>query len=585
MSQPISLLFKFSLVSIFALMEILPVLAEIPITGGEVRGGYVLDSFGDIEDATVSSFILRTPNGNLASPTTTFDNPTNLLAPFLNSPRAQAIVNLNGTAFTPNGEVVIFRGISTLIRGYLDPSSVVGADTLTPSGTVIVDGGTFNLGSTTVSSNGKTYSDSTLNFEVILPGSNPDTEPGEIIILPDVDNPPEITPPKETNNQDIERKRAEQIAAAQREQRILQSRLNELAIQKATAEGKQQTLQDRLNALERQKNISESEKQSLNETLENYRSQKNFRESDSKSLQDKIDSLNAKKSRLESQNSSLAQRDQKLIEAINKIVSDQTLESDINKLEDEIEQYGKTIDNIQKIALFIVDFRKSVTALREKNMLIYQFEPLLEGISVQSGPETISPKIVSIDKAEQAVKLAVTKKTTISFDPAEIILKYVMKDVQASKIADWFSGTSQAIADAKLQISEQKANAVDALRKEQKSTRNLTKQNTEQIAQIDQQIKSLQSQASDNQETLTLINEGIQQTQSQISNTEQEIAQTTQAIQQTQAEITAAQQEAERARAEASQVEGQKQESLNNAATGRSDPMPSNIFPVTSMKQ
>lgn len=209
MSLPIDLMFKLSCAGALALITSFPALAEIPITGGEVRGGYILDSAGDVDSVVINSFILRTPNGNLASPTTTFDNPRDALAPFLDSPRASVTVNLNGTAFTPNGEVVMFRGIPTVIQGYLDPNSVVGANTSSPSGTVIVDGGAFNVGNTTVNSNGTAYQDSTLSFQAptsaptpaptpaATPVATPDPVPNNGTPMAGGENPPEITDAQE----------------------------------------------------------------------------------------------------------------------------------------------------------------------------------------------------------------------------------------------------------------------------------------------------------------------------------------------------------------------------------------------------
>ncbi len=572
-----SFMFKSSLLSGFVFLNALPSFAEIPITSGEVRGGYTLDpnetsiENAEIIDAKVDSFVLNTPKGQLASPSVRISNPRNLLAPFLASPRGSATVDLSGTAFTPNGEIVMFSGVPTTVNGFLDPSSVVGADTLNPSGRVIIDSGTFNVGKTTVTSNSTTYQDSTLSFEVILPGTDLNPEPGPVIDIPGIDEPPTNPPannPNEPDNQSILDRIKEQRAAAEREQSALQSRLNELAMQKATAANEQATLEGKLVQLERQKNISEREKQALNDQLNSYKSQEANIKDDIELLKDRIEALNRNKSTVESNNEILKQREQRLVDSINKIVDDKTLESEIQKLEDEMNSYGKKIDRIEKAALFAASIRKKVINLNQKNNIQYSIESLPSNSSIKESGK-LSQKIIE----------------KIVYFPLKQLFKYVQIELTASNIADWRSGASQAIADAKLQISVQKADAVEKLSKSLKETRSFIKQNQELITQIDEKSQQLQLEVTSKQEDLNKVGKNIQQGQNQISVNDQEIAQVEQSIVQTKSEISIAQQEAQKAELEAKQVEEKRKEAINIGVTGRADTMPSNIFPVTSMKQ
>ena len=184
-----------SLLGGFALITAAPAIAEIPLTGGEVQVRYRLSgsfSTGYVESFDIVKFNLVTPKGTLASPQATVEagDAERFFDDFGFEDQLpgknESTLNISGVAFTPEGEVVMFSKVPTLVKGQIQGAKEWGQAELAQDraiGTVIVNGGAFNFGSSTVTStDGRTFDDSTLSFEVISTGVDKGTS-GEVVTI------------------------------------------------------------------------------------------------------------------------------------------------------------------------------------------------------------------------------------------------------------------------------------------------------------------------------------------------------------------------------------------------------------------
>jgi chromosome segregation ATPase len=477
----------------------------------------------------------------------------------------------------------MFSGVPTQIQGRLDPSSVIGGGTLTPSGTVIVTGGVFNLGNTTVAGkDGRKFNDSDLSFEVILPGSN--SNAGTEVNISGVNNEKQIESLKneEKNLQDSLTNLSTKIATVDRERIELETQFNQLAMQKSVLETENRSLEARLQQLNLQKNSVENQKQALEKLIASFKKQQDDRNFQVASLKSKSSNLENTKSAYLEQNASLKERESKLVEAINQLVNDQSLENEIAALESDAAKFSRAIDNVQEIALFANKLRKSVLDLQKGN-IVYRFAPLPSGLSVSTTPAT--------------------EEVIVKFDPLSYLFSRVTKPLTASNIADWITGTSQAIADAKLQISTQKANAAKQLSQQLRITRAAIKQNESNITDLASNIQQVQTETVTAESELTTVKGEIQKYESQLENINSQIAGLDANIQQTQAAIEQNQGQIAQNDKQIQQTQdnlGEKQQKIsqeqqkaqqrlqqmrNTFKTDRPEPLVSNIFPARSMRQ
>ena len=218
--------------------------------------------------------------------------------------------------------------------------------------------------------------------------------------------------------EEAERTRQQALAALQSQNQDLFLRLQQLIAYRDVASNRKATLEQFINSLRRQQDGQKEEISTLQDQLSNFKETKIAYQEDLNRLQE---------------------REGKLVELINNIANDKQIEMELNSLGREITSFSGIIDDIQDLLFKVVSLRKKSQKALEKASVIVIKDSFL-----------------------------VKKIETFAFEKLAELLN---TDFRASDIADWVTGLSQAIAEAKLSNAEQKATAVQQLGDQLKSTR------------------------------------------------------------------------------------------------------------------
>lgn len=552
------------------LMFKLPVQAQLPITSGTLGGSlnYVGGPDYSLVSININAINLILSSG---SSLTNFDGGA-ILKGFQGGPTINGLLTIGssgsvsgvitGRSLTTSGLFLVFNQTPITIQGSVaSGSNTYGAGTATQTGIIQVTGGLIetNPSNALLAKTGPNASDLANDpnfqrrFQYVKVGSSGTVRIGgppsrifadpiliegipavseEVVIIGTKNDDAIDNLKNEEKNLQAKRDEAVKKEAAEEAERKRQKALAEEAERKrqqafAALQSQRQDLQLRLQQLFGYRDSASNQKATLEEFTNSLRVRQDNKKDEILDLQAQVKNLNQTKTAYQEDLSRLQERENKLVELINSIANDKTMEAELNSLQDEVKGFAKKIDATQDALVKIINWRKAIQSIVSKRSISFTLETL--------AAKTI-PKALGVD-AGVSVSPTGDKTFKIEYKPLKKLADFLNTNFQASDIADWYTGASVAIAEAKLNASEQKATAVQNLGNQLKSTRASIKQSQSEISNLDTKIEQVNTQITSTQTQLGETQTEVQKYQAQLNEANSQLSQIEVQIQQTQAAI------------------------------------------------